>query len=85
MPAHLETRSLTFEQARSFLYDIRSIWYASLPSLCHELSNDVLDCIVFFIVNSNLTKILSTVVAWKLLARAVKSATAQHQTFDRQS
>ena len=49
MPAHLEERLLTFEYACSFIHDFRSFWYESLHSLCHELSNDMPGCILFFI------------------------------------
>ena len=54
--AHSEVRLLTFEQARSFLHDTRSIWYPSSPSSCHELSNDMLDYILFVRVSNNSTK-----------------------------
>ena len=63
---------LTFELACSFFHIFRSIWYKSLPSLCHELSNDMLDCILFFIVSFNSTKKYSAAFAWKLLARTLK-------------
>ena len=67
--AHSEVRLLTFEQARSFLHDTRSIWYPSSPSSCHELSNDMLDYILFVRVSNNSTKNLSAEIAPNLFTR----------------
>ena len=50
--AHSEARLLTYEQARSFLHNTRSIWYPSSASSCHELSNDMLDYILFVRVSN---------------------------------
>ena len=54
--AHSEACLLTFEQARSFLLESSSIWCASPSSSCHELSNDMLDYILFVRESNNSTK-----------------------------
>ena len=72
IPAHIEACLLTFEQARSFFRNARSIWHASSHSLGHELSNDMLDYIPFFKISSNSAKISSAEIAPNLFARAQK-------------
>ena len=59
MRAHLETCSLTYEQACSFLRSARSFWYAPLHSLSPQLSNDMLDCMFIFTFSCDFTKSIS--------------------------
>ena len=75
--AHSEARLLTFEQTRSFLHDTRSIWYASSPSSCHELSNDMLDYILFVRVSNNSAKKIVSGGCFKFVRARVK---VRHRT-----
>ena len=85
IPAHSKVRSLTVEPARSFLHATCSFWYASSLSLCHEFSNDMLHCILFFIVGCNSTKMKNLVIGSYLeIVRArvrKKSDAAQPSNF----
>ena len=58
MPAHLRECSLTFEHACSNIHDFRSFLSKPLHSLCHELSNDMLDCLLIFIFSILSKKII---------------------------
>ena len=68
--AHSEACLLTIEQARSIFLDTRSIWYAASPSSCNELSNDMLDYILFFRVSNNSAKVSPAEIAPNSFARA---------------
>ena len=69
-PAHSKECSPTLEHARSFLHANNSFWYASSLSLCHELSNDMLDYILFFRIRCYSGKNSSGEIAPNSFARA---------------
>ena len=89
MLAHLESSSLTFEQACSLLRRARSCPYAPLSSLCHELSSDMLDYIFFFIFSCYSTKSkfrkFHELNAEIVCARDKNPPPHNHRIFDRQS
>ena len=74
--AHYETCALSYRHARSlmnehahFLRSVRSSRYVPLHSSSHKLSNDMLECILLFIIAGNFIKSIS---AQELSARARK-------------
>ena len=77
IPAQSEARLLTFEQARSFSHITCSIWYASSPSSCHELSNDMLDYILFVRARNNSAKKIVSGGCFKFVRARVK---VRHRT-----
>ena len=81
MCARLQTSSLTYERARSFLHGVRSCQYVPLHSSSHKLSNDMLESILLFIIAGNFVKSISAQVPWmkrkNCLHAREKFATAQ--------
>ena len=83
--AHLEACSLTSEQACSFLLN-HSIWDATSPSFCYELSNDMLDHVLFVRVSNSSAIIFVSGECFKFVCARIKTPpTHKHRICDRQS
>ena len=84
--AHSDACLLTYEQACSVLLDSRSIWYVSSSSSCHELSNEMLDYILFFRVSNSSAKNFFSGGCSKSVCAHVRSPPLhKHRICDRQN